>query len=508
MFLFKKQERLLANRYQLGELIGSGAMGEVYRAQDKLLGGVTVAVKFLSQAVLNNRSRERFEQEATISALLGQRSIHIVGVKDYGVDDRNIPYYVMEFLHGENLGKMVQLNPLSIPQFLRLTRQICSGIECAHKGVALQGQVCSIIHRDIKPSNIFVVQDLGFGELVKILDFGIAKPMLSGNAKTQQFIGTMAYCSPEQIQGREIDSRSDLYSLGIVMYQTLAGEMPIMPEDTSFGGWYEAHCHSRPKPFNPDLEVPETLANLIFQCLEKKPAARPPTAGTILQILTELQSELKLPTSSPTESKSQLPRPATAGKQSSSQLKLPSLEKLSRQSSWPTDKPHQKIVFPNILRSVEGTFASLWVMLDQEDILKYASSTRYSQFVFMPTPHPMLLWISVLYHRQLEPRWLYCYLDLKTEMGQQLVRLLAEQGRYWLLFFAMQNPQRCQKMGSMVIAAKQRPHLLKWANLSQSAPESKPEVTKKLLKQELQKLKPQIIAKLEVISAKGLSKAD
>ncbi|MFM7580221.1 MAG: protein kinase, partial [Microcystaceae cyanobacterium] len=97
-----RHRRLLANRYQLVELVGSGAMGQVYRAEDKLLGGVTVAVKFLSQALLNNRMKERFEREATISALLGEKSIHIVRVKDYGLDEKEIPFYVMEFLQGES----------------------------------------------------------------------------------------------------------------------------------------------------------------------------------------------------------------------------------------------------------------------------------------------------------------------------------------------------------------------------------------------------------------------
>lgn len=103
-----RHRRLLANRYQLVELIGSGAMGQVYRAEDKLLGGVTVAVKFLSQTLLNKRMRERFEREATISALLGEKSIHIVKVRDYGIDEKEVPFYVMEFLQGESIGEIIK----------------------------------------------------------------------------------------------------------------------------------------------------------------------------------------------------------------------------------------------------------------------------------------------------------------------------------------------------------------------------------------------------------------
>jgi len=167
--------RLLANRYQLVELVGKGAMGRVYQAKDMLLGGVTVAVKFLSQTLLNQKMRDRFEREATICAVLGEQSIHIVRVRDYGVDETEIPFYVMEFLQGDSLSDVLRDRPLSVPRFLNITRQICLGLQRAHQGILLDGELCPIIHRDIKPSNISIVQDTTLGELVKILDFGIAK---------------------------------------------------------------------------------------------------------------------------------------------------------------------------------------------------------------------------------------------------------------------------------------------------------------------------------------------
>lgn len=93
--------RLLAGRYRLVDLVGQGAMGRVYRGEDTVLGGVTVAVKFLAQTLLNDKMRQRFEREATICALLSEKSIHIVRVKDYGVDDQDVPFYVMEYLEGK-----------------------------------------------------------------------------------------------------------------------------------------------------------------------------------------------------------------------------------------------------------------------------------------------------------------------------------------------------------------------------------------------------------------------
>jgi serine/threonine-protein kinase len=206
--------RLLSNRYRLIELVGKGAMGRVYRAEDVLLGGV-IAVKFLSQALLNSKMRERFKIEARTCAQLGQKSIHIVRVTDYNVTEDDIPFYVMEYLQGESLGEVINAQPLPLPRFLSLARQICLGLQCAHQGILINGEVCPIIHRDIKPSNILVSQDTSLGELVKILDFGISKLLQADSGQTSSYMGTLAYSSPEQMEGRELDSRSDLYSLGI-----------------------------------------------------------------------------------------------------------------------------------------------------------------------------------------------------------------------------------------------------------------------------------------------------
>ena len=267
--------RLLANRYQLAELVGEGAMGRVYRAKDTVLGGVVVAIKFLSQTLLNQNMRDRFEKEATISALLGEKSNHVVRVKDYGVDENNIPFYVMEYLSGESLSDIIRYQPLPLSRFLTLTRHICLGLESAHQGISFSGELCRIIHRDIKPSNIIVVQDPTVGELAKILDFGIAKLILASASQTQSFMGTLAYCSPEQMKGQELDNRSDIYSLGIMMYEMLTTDMPVMPQNSSFGGWYQAHNEFQPEPFKPSLDLPLELQNLVMACLAKAKEDRP-----------------------------------------------------------------------------------------------------------------------------------------------------------------------------------------------------------------------------------------
>ncbi|MDJ0579919.1 serine/threonine-protein kinase [Crocosphaera sp.] len=495
------QRRLLTNRYQLIDLVGSGAMGQVYRAEDKLLGGVTVAVKFLSQALLNSKMRDRFEREATVSALLGEKSNHIVRVRDYGVDEKEIPFYVMEFLKGESLSEVIKFRPLALERFLKIVRQICFGLECAHKGIMFEGEMCPIIHRDIKPSNVLVVDDPALGELVKILDFGIAKLIQSGEAQTQSFMGTLAYCSPEQIEGKELDSRSDIYSLGVMMYEMVTGEMPIFPENSSFGGWYEAHHYAQPKAIPAKFGLPSDLESLIFQCMAKAPGERPQTTTDILKKLEQLESS---PVESEQETLVAPPKPAVD--KSTRPIKstkltfrrtAPKGDDICLKMTWPEDKPQQKIVFPHVIRASERNFASLWVMLNEEDIANRLSSIRYNQFIFITNPHPMILWITVLYHRERGPRWLPCYLDLKSSSGQRFARLLGQSGSYWILFFALEKGKTCQHVLTTTIAPDQCQNLQQWADKSQLLRGGKPQITKRMLKQEFEKLKPTIENKLK-----------
>ncbi|MFP4007016.1 MAG: serine/threonine protein kinase [Spirulinaceae cyanobacterium] len=483
--------RKLADRYQLIEIAGKGAMGQVYRAEDLLLGGVTVAVKFLSQTLLNQKMRDRFLREATICALLAEKSIHIVRVRDYGVDDNDVPYYVMEFLEGQSLSEIIKTQHLSIPRFLSYARQICLGLEPAHKGIVFNREPTVIIHRDIKPSNVLIVQDSTLGELVKILDFGIAKLIEANRDQTHSFMGTLAYCSPEQMEGKELDNRSDIYSLGVMMYEMLAGEMPIIPETSSFGGWYKAHHQKPPKALSTALKIPQPLEQLIRKCLAKDPNQRPQSVGEILKALEPLEqrydnrypSQAKFPIQ-----KTEEPTPALT------------IEAICLQASWPEDKPKQKIVFPKLIRTSRGVVATLWVMLSSQDIVNRQFSTRYNQFLFLTSPHPMLLWITVLHNREFGPRWLPCYLDLKTSLGQRLARHLGESGSYRMLFFALEKPKQCQHVMTSTIDPTQCQMLLNWANSSQTLTSSaQPQVSKNMLRKEFERLKPQILIKLEAV---------
>lgn len=496
-----QNSRLLSERYRLVELIGKGAMGQVYLAEDTRLGGVTVAVKFLSQTMLNQKMRKRFFREAEICAKLGEKSIHIVRVRDYGVDEHEVPFYVMELLQGDSLSDFVKSHQLSILRFTTLVRQICLGLTAAHSGIVYKGHLCSIIHRDIKPSNILVVQNPTLGDLVKILDFGIAKLILSDGAQTHSFMGTLAYCSPEQIEGRELDNRSDIYSLGVMMYEMLTGNMPIFPATNSFGGWFKAHHEQQPQPFGRDVGVPQAIEQLIMACLAKKPSDRPQSVTEISIILESLEPSIHQDSSlsSFTQSPIQLAptQPSLLKSNPPSVLSTASLEQICLQNSWPQDKPRRKIVFPTVLSTPQGLIPTLWVMLSQAEIDRHFLSRRYNQFLCLMYPHPMLLWLTVLYNSEAGPSWLPCYLNLHTKIGQQMAILMAKAGSYRLLFFALENHHQCRHVVKFSIDPAQCTMLHKWAKESRLVnPSASPKISKGLLKRELNNIKSTIEKKL------------
>jgi serine/threonine-protein kinase len=491
--------RVLANRYQLGNLVGKGAMGRVYQAKDLLLGSVGVAVKFLSQAILNQKTRERFETEAKICALLGEQSINIVRVKDYGVDEMEIPFYVMEYLQGDNLRELVKRCPLTLPRFFSLTRQICLGLQCAHQGIVIDDKLCPVIHRDIKPSNILVVEDLSLGELVKVLDFGIAK-LQSDQDATSSFKGTLAYCSPEQMEGKELDNRSDIYSLGVLLFEMLTGEIPLRPETHSFASWYQVHHHQSPKSLaslRADLKIPKTVENLIYSCLSKSPSDRPSSVSQIINLLENEQSLLR---------NSAVTQPPIVERVIEEQLPELgdisgdiSLDSFCQRLPWPKNKPQAEIVFPYLLTTPEGEIPTLWVMLSQHELEKRQQDKRYNHFLFLMSPHPMLLWITALYHHQRGPRWLPCYLDLKSATNQKLIQAIAQTGSYRLLFFSLEKPEMCAHVMNISISPAQCPLLKEWVSAGKTLTSvAHPRMSKNLLKQEFANLKSQILAKLEL----------
>ncbi|MGF1566986.1 MAG: serine/threonine protein kinase [Nodosilinea sp.] len=494
----------LANRYELLEPLGQGSMGRVYLAEDLLLGSVNVAVKFLSQTLLSQRMRDRFMQEAMTCAQLGQKSIHVVRVTDYGVNDEGVPFYVMEYLKGQNLSHMISLEPLPIPRFLGLIRQLCLGLQAAHDGITLKTQTepVPIIHRDIKPSNIMIVQDATLGELAKILDFGIAKLMATGSDQTNCFMGTLAYASPEQMEGLELDRRSDIYSLGIMMFQMLTGHLPLRASSHTFAGWYQVHQTRTPKRIGEvagHLKIPKLLDDLVMSCVAKRADDRPQTIQDVLRRLEPLEARYVNGFRISQRIGTTLNRvPVTRQPALSETLEQNQVCKLT---VWPQSKPVAEIVFPHALPTSQGTLATLWAMMPQAEINRRLISTRYNTFICTLSPHPMMLWLTVLYSSAHGARWLPCYLDLKTALGQETAGLLGKTGTYKLLLFALEAPRSCAHVLTCNVASPQRSMLQEWAITARSRPSlGATGNSRDLLRHELQtKLKPKVLQKLESI---------
>ncbi len=265
-------------RYSVTDVVGHGGMAVVYAGQDLALGH-RVAIKVLHpDHVENPRMERRFINEAR--ALVAIRHPGIVELLDVGRTDEGDVYLVMELLEGESLASRLEQGPLPLDQALRYGRQLASALDAAH---------CqNIVHRDLKPANILLVPDPDDpGELrVKILDFGIAKQMCDGFTPTPitatgVIIGTPEYMSPEQCRGEELDGRSDIYCLGLLLYHMVAGTYPFeWGGDTNEILARHLYGKSAP-PSRLDPTVPASLSRVIDRCMAKLPGNRYPAAGEV-----------------------------------------------------------------------------------------------------------------------------------------------------------------------------------------------------------------------------------
>ncbi len=559
-------KRKVCDRYELIETIGQGSMGRVYLAGDSLLGGVPVAVKFLSQTLLSENMRERFLREATTCAQLGQKSIHVVRVTDYGVDEDEVPFYVMEYLKGDSVSQMIKKKPLPVPRFLGLIRQILLGLRTAHNGILVDGKVVPIIHRDIKPSNMLVTVDPSVGELVKILDFGIAKLLQEGGEQTSTFMGTLAYASPEQMEGRELDNRSDIYSLGVMMYQMLSRKLPVKPDNNTFGSWYKVHRLVEPQSLVEKYKVPRELNDVVMACLSKQREQRPttvsdiidaiaplekrfgsgfqisqristtlsklPVARAVIPVLPDeiatiphslLEADLANPNISPESAKVsdrslevspanklEVPFKNAAKVKTGTELEASPKREFYIAQKWPTEMPIAQIVFPRLLTQSCETEPTLWAMLSGAEIEKRIRNTRYNNFMCTMTPHPMVLWLTAFYNRNDGPRWMPCYLDLKNANSQAILWQLTQTRQYRILFFTKESPHRCSQVKTLNIAATQLNLLREWAINARHAPAvGSPQESKALLKHELDNnLKPKITMNFEAIHSENQPSID
>ncbi|CAN5528363.1 hypothetical protein BH09MYX1_BH09MYX1_42070 [soil metagenome] len=265
--------RLLGGRYRVKRLLGRGGMGSVYEAVQEDLGR-SVAVKVLdpSLAVFGDQV-ERFRREATSAAALGHSNI--VSVTDFGrAEDGEPPYLVMELLSGESLGALLERESVLAPERMAfIASQMLSALGAAHGA--------GIVHRDIKPDNVFITSTSAFHDLVKLLDFGIAKLGVEhGGGRltgTGAMLGTPAYMAPEQARGGTVDLRADLYAVGATMYQALSGRLPH--DAPSFPAMLFAIVEQSPESLStlrPDLAP--GLVKVVERAMAKSPDARYPSA--------------------------------------------------------------------------------------------------------------------------------------------------------------------------------------------------------------------------------------
>jgi len=248
-------------RYEILSKIDSGGMAEVFLGQD-LQQDKKVAIKILHESYSANKNFiARFQKEAQI--LVKLNNPNIVSVYDWG-HSGNLYFIVMEYVSGESLNKLIERNGhLSPRQTAAIAGQVCDALAAAHSG--------NLIHRDIKPQNIIIADN----DLIKLTDFGIAKIVADDLTKTMSILGTSHYVSPEQAQGKILDYRSDIYSLGIVMYEMLTGDVPFRG-----GSSIDISLrHISEKPVLPSKilpGIPEKIEKIILKCLEKHPDARYP----------------------------------------------------------------------------------------------------------------------------------------------------------------------------------------------------------------------------------------
>ncbi|MCF4007611.1 Stk1 family PASTA domain-containing Ser/Thr kinase [Corynebacterium uropygiale] len=275
--------RLIAERYSLGEIIGSGGMSEVFAAEDTLIGR-DVAIKMLRTEMARDVNfRERFRREAQNSGRLNDPSI--VAVYDTGeteVDGIMVPFIVMERVHGRTLRDFVrESGPLSPTEAASLLTPVCRALQHSHDA--------GIIHRDIKPANIMITNS----GAVKVMDFGIARALddsTSAMTQTSAVIGTAQYLSPEQARGKNADARSDLYALGCVLYEAVTGQPPFQGE-TPFAVAYQ-HVQETPTPpseiINLSGQEALNIDAVVLTAMAKNPADRYQSAAEMADDLDRL----------------------------------------------------------------------------------------------------------------------------------------------------------------------------------------------------------------------------
>jgi serine/threonine-protein kinase len=263
---------VVGGRYEILSLVGRGGMSVVYKARNRQVNSI-VAVKTLKQDLLADEELfARFCQEAKVVQMLAHPNI--VTVHDFGVTMDGQPFMAMDYLEGRTLADVLEESGrIGVKRCVRIFSQVCDALAHAHAH--------NMIHRDIKPGNIMLVDTVNDTDVVKIFDFGFAKFLEKPGRKLQALtqvgdvLGTPLYMSPEQSAGKKLDSRSDIYAVGCVMYESLTGRAPLIGENVL--DTMQKQINEKPVALDtirPDLFIPQPMTAILFKTLEKDPAAR------------------------------------------------------------------------------------------------------------------------------------------------------------------------------------------------------------------------------------------
>ncbi len=338
---------VIDKRYEVLEVLGEGGMGTVYRVRHVALGR-----QFALKALRRDMSTDaelaaRFIQEAKAAAAV----VHpgVVQITDFGTLPSGQPYFVMELLQGRPLSWVLHSGgPLPAARAVRLLMMVAEALAAAHEA--------GVIHRDLKPDNIQVAEVAGDRDVVKVLDFGLAKVAgASRLTRAGMVFGTPHYMSPEQAAGEQVDQRSDIYSLGIVMYEVFTGHVPF--EADSYMGVLTKHMYvepARPSEIVPDNKALGALEDILLRCLKKKPSER---YASMAELVAAFESVITFTEQGSVELRPPAPRQPEKVVRLADRLEAPSNEELRASLPQPRTGPVSRNLVL-IAVAIAGLFAA------------------------------------------------------------------------------------------------------------------------------------------------------